>query len=33
MMASSVKDGDALVELLLAKGADVNIQSTFTASS
>ena len=28
MMAVSVKDGDPLVDLLLSKGADVNITST-----
>lgn len=27
MMAASVKDGEALVDLLLSKGADVNITS------
>jgi 26S proteasome non-ATPase regulatory subunit 10 len=27
MMASSVKDGEPLVELLLSKGADVNMTS------
>lgn len=31
MMASSVKDGDAIVDLLLAKGADVNLQSMVTS--
>lgn len=28
MIAVSVKDGDAIVDLLLAKGADVNETST-----
>ena len=27
MMAASLKDGDALVNLLLSKGADVNAKS------
>ena len=31
MMAVSVKDGDAVVDLLLSKGADVNITSMETS--
>ena len=33
MMAASIKDGDALVDLLLSKGADVNITSTLVGRS
>lgn len=28
MIAASVKDGDAIVELLLSRGADINQKST-----
>ena len=29
MMAASRKDGDAIVDLLLSKGADVNMKSKY----
>ena len=30
MMAASLKDGDEIVDLLLARGADVNAKSGFS---
>ncbi|KAI1133504.1 hypothetical protein F5Y10DRAFT_175 [Nemania abortiva] len=33
MIAASVKDGDAIVDVLLQRGADVNQKSTFLLAS
>ena len=33
MMAASVKDGEAIVDLLLSKGADVNLTSEWRVVS
>lgn len=33
MIASSLRDGEALVDLLLSKDADVNVKSVFFTSS